>query len=55
MSAMKSTVTLLGLLAALALGACGTSPPVQLYQLRADPPGYSPAQAPAAPALKGTP
>ncbi|MDI4631590.1 membrane integrity-associated transporter subunit PqiC [Pelomonas sp. V22] len=48
MSAMKSTVTQLGLLAALALGACGTSPPVQLYQLRADPPGYSPAQALAA-------
>lgn len=29
------------LVAALALSGCGTSPPVQLYQLRADPPGVT--------------
>jgi len=36
---MISAKSTLAVLCALALGACGSSPPVQLYQLRADPPG----------------
>jgi len=36
---MRATNSTLAWLAALALSGCGSSPPVQLYQLRADPPG----------------
>lgn len=43
MNAMRTSATLLALLT---VSGCGTSPPVQLYQLRADPPGYN-AAAPA--------
>lgn len=42
MIAWKSTLSLTLLLA---LNGCGTSPPVQLYQLRADPPGLGSAPA----------
>lgn len=43
---MITMKTALPLLAVITLTACGTSPPVQLYQLRADPPGTAATAAP---------